>query len=138
MCTELDLIKGNKEKMNVRKLTEQVAFLRDSSTKKIWVLDSCSSLIPKLLKENLNVGNFKESKRARRYSNARHLNAYKESGKRNSERITAAPTPSIMQSQSHSQAPLQHGWLDSLILLMFLLSLMNLHIFSSGFQNLFH
>ena len=40
-------------------------------------------------------------------------------GRENSKRIKAAPTPSVMQSQSHSKAPLQHGRLDSLILLMF-------------------
>ena len=39
---------------------------------------------------------------------------HKESGKRNLERITAAPTPSVMQSQWHSQAHLQPGRLDAL------------------------
>ena len=63
---------------------------------------------------------------------------HKESGKRNSERITAAPTPSVMQSQSHSQALLQHGRLDALSFSWCFSFFVWIYTFQSGFQYLFH
>ena len=47
--------------------------------------------MPKLLEENPNVGDFKESEKARECSDVKYLNACKRVKNENLKRITAAP-----------------------------------------------
>ena len=72
------------------------------------ILPIQQELMPKVLEISLNVGNFKELERARRYNDARHFNACKRVGGEYSERITASSSAPTTQSQSYRWTPLLH------------------------------